>query len=38
MDHDQIDRQGLDHHRLQLLLFGAALGPLVLTLTLLVLS
>lgn len=37
MDHDQIDREGLDESRLQLVLFAAALGPLLLTMTLLLL-
>ncbi len=35
MEHDPSDREGLDHGRLQLLLFGAALGPLLLTMALL---
>lgn len=35
MSHDQNDRDGIDQSRLQLVLFGAALGPLLLTMVLL---
>ncbi len=35
MEHDASDRDGLDQARLQLLLFGAALGPLLLMMVLL---
>lgn len=35
MEHDPIDRDGIAEDRLQLLLFGAALGPLLLMMVLL---
>ena len=35
MEHDPLDREGLDQGRLQLLLFGVALGPLLLMMGLL---
>lgn len=38
MDHDQTEKAGVRQDRLQLVLFSAALGPLLLTVALLVLT